>query len=65
MRFACWITKVINTHSEYVILIAFPLQYTVCPGGNVPDFGIMFLMLVHRYNPKHLYPKLNGYGDNG
>jgi len=19
---------------------------------------------VHRYNPKHLYPKLNGYGDN-
>ena len=20
---------------------------------------------VHRYNPKHLYPKLNGYGENG
>ena len=20
---------------------------------------------VHRYNPKHLYPKLNGYGNNG
>ena len=20
---------------------------------------------VHRYSPKHLYPKLNGYGDNG
>ena len=20
---------------------------------------------VHRYNPKNLYPKLNGYGDNG
>ena len=19
---------------------------------------------LHRYNPKHLYPKLNGYGDN-
>ena len=26
MRIACWITKSINTHSEYVILIAFPLQ---------------------------------------
>ena len=26
MRFACWITKVTDTHSEYVILIAFPLQ---------------------------------------
>ena len=20
---------------------------------------------LYRYNPKHIYPKLNGYGDNG
>ena len=20
---------------------------------------------IYRYNPEHLYPKLNGYGDNG
>ena len=26
MRIACWIPKVTNTYSEYVILIAFPLQ---------------------------------------
>jgi len=26
MRFACWISKDTNTHSEYVNLIAFPLQ---------------------------------------
>jgi hypothetical protein len=26
MRFASWISKVTNTHTEYVILIAFPLQ---------------------------------------
>jgi hypothetical protein len=26
MRFACWITKATNTHTEYVILIAFPRQ---------------------------------------
>jgi hypothetical protein len=26
MRIACWIPKFINTHSEYVILITFPLQ---------------------------------------
>ena len=26
MPFACWITKATNTHSEYVIFIAFPLQ---------------------------------------
>jgi len=26
MRFPCWILKATNTHSQYVILIAFPLQ---------------------------------------
>jgi hypothetical protein len=26
MRFVCWITKATGTHSEYVILIAFPQQ---------------------------------------
>ena len=26
MRFACWISKATNTHSECAILIAFPLQ---------------------------------------
>ena len=26
MRFARWITKATDTHSEYTILIAFPLQ---------------------------------------
>jgi hypothetical protein len=32
----------------------------------VPDYGRMFLELkYHRYNPKHLYLKLNGYGDSG
>jgi hypothetical protein len=38
MRTACWISKATNTHSDYVILIAFPLQqqlyvtsqYTAC-----------------------------------
>jgi len=26
LRIACWITKATNTHSQYVIIIAFPLQ---------------------------------------
>jgi hypothetical protein len=26
MGFACWISKATNKHSDYVILIAFPLQ---------------------------------------
>ena len=39
--------------------------YTGCPRRNVPDFGSVPYVKVYRYNPKHLYPKLNGYGDNG
>jgi hypothetical protein len=30
IRFACWITKATDTHSEYVIIIAFPLQIWLC-----------------------------------
>jgi hypothetical protein len=29
MRFACWITKATDTHSEYVIIIAFPRQLRI------------------------------------
>jgi len=29
MRFACWITKTTDTHSEYVTLIALPRQKIV------------------------------------
>jgi len=31
----------------------------------VPDFGSVPYVKLYRYNPKHLCPKLNGYGDNG
>jgi hypothetical protein len=27
MRIACWIPRATDTHSEYIILIAFPLQH--------------------------------------
>ena len=29
-----------------------------------PQESVPYVKL-YRYNPKHLYPKLNGYGDNG
>ena len=32
MRIACWIPKTTNKHSEYVILIAFPLQQWLSEG---------------------------------
>ena len=41
--------------------------YTECPGWNVPDFGKMFLTLKYTDITQNtlVYPKLNGYGDNG
>ena len=33
-------------------------------GGTDQTSGVPYVK-VYRYNPKHLYPKLNGYGDNG
>ena len=38
-----------------------------CPGGNVPDLGRMFLTLKYTDITQNtsVYPKLNGYGDNG
>ena len=29
MRIACWVTKATNKHSEYVILVAFPIATVV------------------------------------
>jgi hypothetical protein len=35
MRIACWIIKATDTHSEYVILIAFPLQQWLHEGASM------------------------------
>jgi len=35
MRIACWIPKATNTHSDYVRIIAFPLQQRLCEGVSV------------------------------
>ena len=35
MRFACWVTKVTDTHSEHVTLIVFPLQQWLRERGSV------------------------------
>jgi hypothetical protein len=38
MRFACWITKATNTHSERVILTAFPRQQWLREGASMLTF---------------------------
>ena len=36
IRWACWITKATNTHSEYVIIIAFPQQHLLLERALIP-----------------------------
>ena len=51
-------------HSEFQAQLQ--LTYTGCNRRNGPDFGRVFLMLNYTEKPpKHLYPKLNGFRDNG
>jgi len=39
--------------------------YTVSQGESTKLRESVTYVKLYRYNPKHLYPKLNGYGDNG
>jgi len=52
-RIACWIPKATNTHSDYVILIAFPMQKLLGEGASMlrythaaclPDFVSVFML---------------------
>jgi len=45
MRITCWITKAINTHSEYVILIAFPLQLWLQERASVLRHSALRILL--------------------
>jgi hypothetical protein len=48
----------------YIFKYIYTYIYTGCPGRNAKNFGSVPYVKIYRYNPKHLYPKLNGYGDN-
>jgi len=48
MRMACWITKAINTQSEYVINIAFPLQQWL--NERVPVLRYTYIVCLVKYN---------------
>ena len=69
MRTACWITKATNTHSEYVIFIAFPrqkwlresasmLRYSTSPVFlifmDINDFSAMNVLVICGVIPRTL-----------
>jgi hypothetical protein len=45
MRITCWTTKATNTHSEYVILIAFPLQQLVHERASTLRYTLLLLVI--------------------
>jgi hypothetical protein len=54
MRIAWWITKATNTHSEYVILIAFPLQQWLDERASIyVTRSLPVLSLQHRHPDIH------------
>ena len=53
MRIACWILKTTNTHSEYVIIIAFPLQQLLRERTSIlcyRSIAYLFLVVFNRDN---------------
>jgi hypothetical protein len=47
-RIACWIPKATNTHSEYVLLIAFPLQQWLQERGSALRLSVHCLSCLLR-----------------
>ena len=53
-----------NTLPEFCpFLLGHPV-YTGCPRRKGQNFGSVPYVKIYGYNPKHLYSKLNSYGDN-
>jgi len=57
MRIACWIPKATNTHTEYVIVIAFPLQKWLHKRYVIRTLPVLFTTYstrsAMRSNPEH------------
>ena len=68
-QLSCLFTLFISTHvSRQTVTLTFRhrASSTECNRRNGPDFGRVFLRSNYTdITPKHLYPKLNGYGDIG
>jgi hypothetical protein len=47
IRIACWATKPINTHSEYVIPISFPLQQLLQEGTSMLRYTYIACVVCH------------------
>jgi len=55
MRNACWKTKVTNTHSEYIILIAFPQQQWLYESASILHDTYIACLVIFSYSRKMNY----------
>jgi hypothetical protein len=63
MLFACWISKATYTHSEYVILIAFPRQPWLWAGASmlrlyVHRLSCLLFVITKSVTGRHIKPKI-------
>jgi hypothetical protein len=49
MRIACWIPKATNTHSQYVILIAFPLRHWLHERASMLRFTYFGCLVIREF----------------
>jgi hypothetical protein len=57
MSFVCWITKATDTHSEYVTLIAFPLQQWLHERASMLCY--MYIAYIIKYHLTEFAPNIN------
>ena len=48
MRLACWITKATDAHSEYIILIDFPLQQWLYERASILRYTYIAGLVIYR-----------------
>ena len=62
MRFACWIPKPTETHSEYVILIVFPRQQRLRERTSMLRNQCITCLVCSDSHGKHKYPSSSSIG---
>jgi len=60
MLIACWISKATNTHSEYVILIAFPLRYWLHERASMLRYTYIVCLILKSRRSRLLRYRLTG-----
>ena len=60
-----WTPAILTRRCSYTCIYIYIYIYRVSQKECARLREIVPYVKVYRYNPKHLYPKLNGYGDNG